>query len=135
MANKSYRYSDQSSSAIRALLILIAVISCSCSKQSNPTAPGPVPIPQGIVLDEYPAWSPDGRTIVFHRKVTTSYGPPGLYALDLLSSTLRWVASGDASWPTDIRYSPDGLSVLANWQGELFRVHLDNGLREQIPVG
>ena len=31
-----------------------------------------------------------------------------------------------------IRFSPDGSSVLANWQGELFQVQLDTGARHQI---
>src|SRR5215813_12357247 len=127
--------------SVRAVWIAIALIGLSigvggCSKHSTPTAP--IQIPGGsdyVVIDNEPAWSHDGKTIAFHRAVATRYGPPGLYTLDLAADSLSLVAVGDAFSPTGIRFSPDDLSVLANWQGDLFRVRLDTKMREQIPIG
>lgn len=89
----------------RALLLFIVGIG-ACS--APPLAPKSTPFPGFTVeIDESPTWSHDGRTIAFHRRIPSSYGPAGVYVTTPLGAEPRFLAPGGLFFPTDLAFSPD----------------------------
>lgn len=65
-------------------------------------------IPLRAVVDDHPAWSPDGRLIAFHRRYPSSYGPPGLYVVSRHGGEPRLLLPGGFFFPREVSFSPDG---------------------------
>ena len=88
-----------------ALLILFASL-CACSTPPLAVRPNPFP---GFTLevDESPAWSHDGRTIAFHRRIESAAGPAGVYLTTPYGGEPRFLAPGSLFFPTDLTFSPD----------------------------
>lgn len=79
---------------------------CACSKLPLEVRPSPFP---GLTLsiDESPAWSHDGRTIAFHRRIPSSAGPAGVYLTTPYGGEPRFLATGSLFFPNDLTFSPD----------------------------
>lgn len=71
------------------------------------------PVPYTFYLDDSPGWSSDGEWIVFHRRIASSFGPPGLYLLRRSGGTPRFLLPGNWAWPSAPRFAPDGKTVAA----------------------
>src|SRR5947207_15966046 len=76
---------------------------------SNPMGVIPPPSDRNFVLvDQFPAWTPDGAALYFHRGFASSLGPPGLYRTTWAGDTTTPVGVGDRTGPIKLRVSPDG---------------------------
>jgi Tol biopolymer transport system component len=79
------------------------------------------PLPEYKSIDESPAWSPDGKWIVYHH---TNYNPEdtahptGLYIIDTIGNNHRLVIAGPAYNPD---WSPDGSKIAFN-DGDIFTI-------------
>ena len=84
-------------------------------------------VPIRFYVDEWPAWSPDGRWITFHRTLPSSYGPPGLYIVSRYGGTPRLLLSGNYLFPREVSFSPDGRRLVCNDGNQLTFVDLGTG--------
>ncbi|MDP3674191.1 MAG: hypothetical protein Q8R44_03725 [Novosphingobium sp.] len=75
----------------------------------------PIRLTSGLDDEVTPAWSPDGRRIAFF----TDLG--GLFVMDLASGERTSIASGEG-FHDILSWSPDGWSILASRNPELFRL-------------
>lgn len=99
----------------RSAAVVLLAGACGCS--TPPLGVRPTPY-QGLTveIDWSPAWSHDGRTIAFHRRVVSSYGPPGIYLTTPYGGQPRFLAPGGFFHPTDLTFSPDD-RYLAGMEG------------------
>ncbi len=89
--------------------------------------PGKGSVPLRTVVDDYPAWSPDGRMIAFHRRYPSSYGPPGLYLVPRHGGTPRLLLQGGFFFPREVSFSPDGQRLVCSNANQLVFVDLGSG--------
>lgn len=77
------------------------------------------------------AWSPDGRTVVFHNATP---GVSGLYLVDTSGTNLRLLYRGDGIGAT---WSPDNQWIAFSLLGNLYRIRVngDSVARMSIPSG
>ena len=92
----------------------------------NKAAGGGMVLPYAFV-DDSPAWSPDGRWIAFHRAVPSQYGPPGLYITSRDNGSPRLLLQGNALFPREVSFSPDGRRLVCNAGNQLVLVDLTTG--------
>lgn len=90
--------------------------------------PGEASIPIRAVVDDHPAWSPDGRMIAFHRRYASSYGPPGLYIISRHGGAPRHLLTGNFFFPREVGFSPDGNRLVCNNGNQLAFVDLRSGV-------
>jgi WD40 repeat protein len=89
--------------------------------------PGDGSTPLRAVVDDYPAWSPDGRLITFHRRYPSRYGPPGLYVVPRHGGVPRLLLTGGFFFPSEVSFSPDGERLVCNNANQLVFVNLQSG--------
>src|SRR5207248_8372404 len=90
---------------------------------SNPMGVIPPPSDRNFVLvDQFPAWTPDGAALYFHRGFASSLGPPGLYRTTWAGDTTTPVGVGDRTGPIKLRVSPDGSRIGALWYSGLISI-------------
>jgi hypothetical protein len=85
-------------------------------------------IPMRAVVDDYPAWSPDGRWIAFHRRYPSRYGPAGLYLVSRYGGEPRWLMPGNLVYPRELSFSADGRRLVCSYNGQLAFVDLATGM-------
>ena len=89
----------------------------------------------GLVSDRTPAFSPDGRTLVFSRGATGDDPNRALESLNLATGTLTPVPGGAQA--TDPAFTPDGHALIAvdlsSAQPRLVRIDLTTGARTVLP--
>jgi len=118
--------------------ILLCIMSAGCGRQA--TRPGPSshgaalaggldpPILGHGMVDDSPAWAPDGASIAFHRAFPSTYGPPGVYVLSLRSHTIRLLVAGDWTGPRYLCFSPDGRRLAGVWRSQLAIIDAGSGV-------
>lgn len=118
--------------ALRALLLLlVAALGCRSKDILSPVAQVPPPID----IDDGMAWSPDGKTIVFHRRFASQLGPPGLYIIDRTVNWTGLIYPSDALWPRDPRFSPDGKYLAFVDRGQLKYMEVSTGINGLVGAG
>jgi len=81
--------------------------------------------------DSFPAWSPDGKTIVFHRE---DGGNVDLYAMNADGSNVRWLT--DAPGPDTLpEFTPSGEIIFrsarsGNWG--IWKMNIDGSNQKEI---
>lgn len=93
--------------ALRMVNVIVLAGAWACS--TRPLVLEPTPF-TGFTLevDESPAWSHDGRTIAFHRRIPSAAGPAGVYLTTPYGGEPRFVAAGSLFFPNNLTFSPDG---------------------------
>ncbi len=121
----------------RLLLVLVCLLlSCKMKNSTgiiDPGHPGPPSV------DEYPAWSPDGRTIAYRHMHVTSYDPvTGAYRVNQ-DSTGLWFVSPDGSNPRMFLrggdtpdWSPDGRWLAYGSGGQLYKIKANGDSLTQL---
>jgi TolB protein len=115
------------------VLSMISVLS-SCNK-SNPVPPmGDWPVyPQ---IDAYPAWSPDGQTVIYNHGGITNINREGAYQINTDSSGF-WLINSDGSNPHLIMkgnqenacWSPDGRWAAFEMSAQIYKAPIsENGV-------
>lgn len=112
-------------------IILLACLLMSCHK-SNPVPPyGDQPVyPQ---IDAYPAWSPDGKEIIYNHYGITRVDVGGSYSVDTDSAGL-WIIGNDGYNPRlllkgdDINasWSPDGKWIAFENGAQIYKAPIDS---------
>jgi Tol biopolymer transport system component len=89
----------------------LAMVVGSCSAPTDPHIVVPR-IDSYIVVDDSPAWSPAGDSIVYRRWLTSSDGPPGIYIIGADGGPARLIVKASSVWPNGgLRFSPDGSTL------------------------
>ena len=85
----------------RFVFILLCTLPTGCGKQvTRPELSrqngglDPPPVYGHGMVDDSPAWAPDGASIAFHRAFPSTYGPPGVYVLSMRSGAIRAAGGG-----------------------------------------
>src|SRR5262245_2493189 len=103
----------------------------SMGEDSAAAPPGELSIPLRAVVDDYPAWSPDGKWIAFHRRYPSSYGPPGLYVVSSHGGAPRFLLAGGFFFPREMSFSPDGERLVCSNGNQLVFVNIASGIAER----
>lgn len=89
-----------------------------------------------VIVDDSPAWSPDGRFIAYHRAFRSSDGPPGVYLIRRDGGPSRFITQGDFFGPRHLRFSPDGRHLVASWSLRLLIIDVESGaVTWPLPAG
>ncbi len=114
--------------------LLVGVFACDNSSTTPPPTDSifPIPEPEHLLVDNFPAWSPDGGQVAYHRQVPSASGPAGMYIINVDGTDERLLLEGNLSFPREIRFAPDGerLSVNVGW--DIFVFTLVDGTLQQI---
>lgn len=106
---RSHRISERKRVKMRMPLLIIVPLCASlwaCSEL--PLKVRPTPFPGFTVeVDESPAWSHDGRTIAFHRRIPSAAGPAGVFLTTPYGGEPRFLAPGSFFFPNNLTFSPD----------------------------
>ena len=116
------RASDVGIAGLLALLLL-----SGCAQDPLRPRSGPPANPFYKSLDYSPSWSADGRWIAYRRIWPSSDGPPGLYIISRWGGVARRITSANATWPADIRFSPDGHLLAATVDLQLAIIDIASG--------
>src|SRR5262245_55090330 len=110
---------------LAALPLMGLVLACA----KDPVSPPPITNPfYKATIDDSPTWSPDGRSIAYHRRYPSSDGPAGAYIVSRWGGTQRFVAPGDFIWPLDLRFSPDGRLLVTSIDLQLVVIDVATGV-------
>ena len=132
LRSRSWRRSVPSKVA-RFAFILLCILPLGCSKQvARPDLSAQEggldpPVNGHGMVDDSPAWAPDGASIAFHRAYPSTYGPPGVYVLSLRSHAVRLLVAGDWTGPRSLCYSPDGRRLVGFWRSQLAIIDAGSG--------
>lgn len=96
----------------------------SCAKA--PTQPIP-PSRLKPIVDAFPTWSHDGRLVAYHRRFSSSNGPPGVYVVNSAGGPSRLLCPGSFSGPWDLRFSPDDRQLVGSWAGQIVFIDIQTG--------
>ncbi|TMQ69796.1 MAG: hypothetical protein E6K81_14080 [Candidatus Eisenbacteria bacterium] len=96
---------------LSAFAFLSLCLCLGCARDPLRPYPGEPTPPFRPSVDDSPAWSPDGRSIAYHRRFASADGPPGLYIIGAEGGTPHFLALGDFGSPTYLRFSPDSRSL------------------------
>jgi Tol biopolymer transport system component len=123
-----------------AVVLWLLLLSLSCNK-SNPIGDGLVDPgkPGTPSVDEFPAWSPDGQTIVYRHLHVTSYDPvTGAYSGNR-DSTGLWLVSPDGSNPRMFLrggdtpdWSPDGKWLALGGGAQIYKIKANGDSLTQL---
>ncbi len=108
----------------------------ACTDDSGVVTPPPdvtpPPLPPRIgIVDEFPAWSPDGQTVAYRRTVVSDAGPPGVYVINRDGTGNRLVLAEDPGVPfpfgsfEELRFSPGGRQLALTVNLEVFLLDLE----------
>ena len=82
-------------------------------------------------IDQSPAWSPDGKEVAYYREVSSSYGPPGVYLIDLETRVNRLIHSGQFQAP-DLRFSPKKRHLALTNARQISLIDINSGYLKAI---
>jgi hypothetical protein len=110
----------------------ILLVACSlgllaCAKEPLRPDPRYAHLGTKVIVDDSPAWSPDGRFIAYHRAFRSSDGPAGVYLIGRDGGQPRFITEGDFFGPRHLRFSPDGRRLVASWSLRLLIIDLESG--------
>ncbi len=111
-------------------VVLVALLTESCARkilEPIPPAFSDPPTSGKLIVDDSPAWSPDGLFIAFHRAFSSSYGPAGVYITSRWGGTPRLLVAGDYFGPRYLDFSPDGRRLVASWGLQLVIIGVEDG--------
>jgi len=114
--------------------VIIACVSFSCNKE-NPIDGGKPPGDQPVYpqIDAFPAWSPDGKSIIYNHYGITRVDVGGSYTVDPDSAGL-WIISDDGKNPhlllkgDDINacWNPDGRWIAFEVGAQIYKASIDS---------
>jgi tricorn protease-like protein len=115
-----------------AFLIAVGLVACSsCELRGAQPVSKTIPACEGIEfsanLDYDPAWSFDGRWIVYRRVLPSADGPAGLYIVSWLGGQPRFVYPGSFLEPRNPRFSPDGRYLAASTITDIIVIDIESG--------
>ena len=93
------------------------------ARAAAPVDGGPVV----TVIDESVVWSPDGKTIYYHRRRASDSGPAGLYGWSANGHRTSLLVEGNLLAPTHLCVSPDGSKIATEWGNQIFLIDAATG--------
>lgn len=109
------------------LVVALSLNLVACTKEPLRPDPRYAHLGTKVVVDDSPAWSPDGRFIAYHRAFRSSDGPAGVYLISRDGGRSRFITEGDYFGPRHLRFSPDGRRLVASWSMQLLIIDLESG--------
>ena len=95
----------------------------------NADGSGQTRLTNNSVRDDYPTWSPDGRTIAFVRQNS------GTYSINLMNAdgtNVRQIPTLNTTSVRSLSWSPDGAKIAFGYQSNIYTVNIDGSNRVNL---
>lgn len=120
-------------------LIPLVCLTLACDDDGTDPITIPELPPRVGIVDEFPAWSPDGSSVAYHRTILSSEGPPGIYLINrdgtdnsLLLDETALNEEGAYPFIEDLCFSPDASQLALALNLEIFLLSVDSGTLSQL---